>query len=126
MSSDTQEHESELTFHDRVLLWAEDTYGSENVESEAYQRETRRYVDILVHGPITDFAIELENDAKASIKGIGQASLYAATAGHRYVPIVIVPDDHVDQPDFDHINERTPVHIREFPRDFPDAEDYCA
>lgn len=121
---DTEEHETERTFHATVVAWAMDQYGEEEVFSKAYQGITRRYPDILINGPITDYAIEVENDADAAIKGIGQASLYAATAGHRYVPIVIVPDGHIAEPEFSHINQHTPVHMREFPRDFPHTDGY--
>lgn len=124
MTIEPEHHIPESEFHANVVAWCMDYFGDQQVFSKAYQGITRRYPDILIDGPMTDFACELENDAAAGIKGIGQASLYAATAGHRYVPIVIVPDDHVAEPEFSHVNEHTPVHIREFPNDFPGAAEY--
>lgn len=110
----TSDHESESTYHDRVYDYLVDQYGVDNVDSNVYLSETYRFVDIWVEGPVVDYAIEIENDFESAIEGIGQAALYAS---HEFdnpnvVPIVVLPPDHVAQPEADMLRE-SGIHIVE-------------
>lgn len=108
------DHESERTYHDRVYEYLVDHYGADNVETNVYLAETYRFVDIWVHGPVVDYAIEVENDFESAFEGVGQAALYAS---HEFdnpnvVPVVIVPPDHVAEPEVSMLRD-SGVHIVE-------------
>jgi hypothetical protein len=91
--------ESELTFHERVEADLKDHFGKEAVHSEVALPTTARRVDIMMETPhgAPDFAIEVENDWEACVKGHGQATLYAEQTGAR--PFVVVPEGHVEMPE---------------------------
>lgn len=91
-------HEPELSFRDRIVAYLQDHYGEENVEENKYLPEPYRFCDIWVEGPLVDYAIEVENDFDAAIKGVGQALIYAAEEENA-VPIVVVPPGHVEEPE---------------------------
>lgn len=93
-------HESEITYHEKVQKVLELHYGEENVEYEKFLSETHRFVDFWVEGPVVDLAIEVENDFEAALKGAGQSILYAAHELNA-VPVIILPPDHVEQPEAD-------------------------
>lgn len=93
-------HETEDAYHEKVKSILERSYGEENVEYEKYLPETRRFVDFWVEGPVVDLAIEVENDFEAALKGAGQSILYAAHELNA-VPVIILPPDHVEQPEAD-------------------------
>lgn len=100
-------HELEKTFGDRVEEHLVEHYGADNVEREKYLPEPYRFVDFWVSGPVVDLAIEVENDFESLMTGIGQAQLYAA---HRdAVPVVIVPEDHIDHPEMEMVKEQVQV-----------------
>lgn len=101
----------EPAFADYVEEYLVDEYGRDAVTREAYlyvRREGARdyvgFVDFLVDGPLTTWAIEVENDAdrKHVRQGVGQAVEYAAVGGEKYgerwTPAVIIPDHHDDSP----------------------------
>lgn len=111
-------HEPETAIDADVTEWFQTHFGSDHVETSPYQREINRYPDILVRGPVCDYAVEVENDRESVIHGVGQVLLYASTSD-RYVPLVVTPDDHVDARERYLFERTTPVHIREWPSDFP-------
>lgn len=103
---ETEEHEPERPFHQRVVEYFIEEYGAENVETDKYLGEAYRYADVWVEGPLVEFAVEIENDFEAVFKGIGQAELYAAHGSANTVPVVVVPPDHTDEPDVTMLRER--------------------
>lgn len=101
-------HESEETFQDRVVEYLEDEYGAENIEENKYLPDPYRFCDIWVEGPLVDYAIEVENDFDAAIKGVGQSLIYAAEEVNA-VPIVVLPANHVDEPEVSSLRRAVPV-----------------
>lgn len=101
-------HEPETPFRDRVAQYLAATYGEENVETDKYLSDPYRYVDIYVHGPLVDLAIEVESRFSAVLHGVGQAFIYAS-ASKDAVPVVVVPPGHVEEPEVDALRDRIPV-----------------
>lgn len=95
-------HESEKDFKHRVLEELGKIFDYKNVYEDVYLDETERFADAYVEGPFCDFAIEIENDFEAVFKGIGQSILYAKELDA--VPVVIVPEGHVENPEADILN----------------------
>jgi hypothetical protein len=116
----TSTHEPEDSFTDRIERQYRDRYGDDAVERDRYLDETGRYCDLWVQTPDVTLAIEVENDAESVITGVGQTELYAAH-DPRAVPVVIVPDDHIDQPEWLFYQQRTSVVCFEASDVFPDA-----
>lgn len=105
-------HESERPYHDCVVAWLKEEYGEDNVETDKYLRETGRYCDVWIDGPLAVLAVEIENDWEAVLKGIGQAHLYAAHETAGAVPMVITPPGHVEEPEVTLLRLRG-IHVRE-------------
>lgn len=101
-------HEEEAPFQDRVVKYLEDEYGNENIEENKYLPDPYRFCDIWVEGPVVDYAIEVENDFDAAITGVGQALIYAAEEVNA-VPIVVLPTDHVEEPEISSLRRAVPV-----------------
>lgn len=101
-------HETELTFHGRVVEYLRDEYGRENVESNKYLPDPYRFVDVWVEGPVAPLAIEIENDFESVIAGAGQALVYCAEETNA-IPVVIVPPGHVEEPEVSSLRRRLPV-----------------
>lgn len=101
-------HESERTFHEKVLEYLEGVYGEENVETNKYLSEARRYCDVWVETQLGILAIEIENDFEACFKGVGQAIVYAAHH-EEAMPMIIVPEDHVEEPERSMLARHVPI-----------------
>lgn len=86
-------HESERTFHLRVLAYLIDKYGRENVKSEKFLRDTYTFCDVWVDDGFVKLAIEIENDAPSVREGVGQALEYAGNETNAH-PMVVVPEGH--------------------------------
>lgn len=99
---------NERTFEDEVEILLNEVYGEDNVFRQYYYDESYRFADFYVRGPLFDMALELENDWEACIKGVGQALLYS---GHKKncIPVVVVPEGHVEQPEVDILREYLPI-----------------
>lgn len=107
-------HEPEDEFHARVERWLNRRYGATNVEHEPYQADVARYPDFVVEDDLATYYIEVENDADSVQAGVGQAVGYAAySEDPRAVPVVVIPSDHVPQPEADRIRTRSSVLIVE-------------
>lgn len=104
----TEEHESEWDFDDKVERYLVEHYGEENVEDNRRLEENDRIADFFVKGPLTTFAIEVENDFEACIKGTGQAIIYAHDR-MGVTPIVITPKDHIEYPEASALNEQATI-----------------
>lgn len=91
-------HESERDFSDKVRVWLEDEFGEDNVIGPQYLDETSRLADFWVFNGLTIYAIEVENDFEAAVKGFGQSWLYSF---HHPIatPIIILPEEHVQYPE---------------------------
>lgn len=100
-------HESEKSYSYRVRKFLEETYGKDNVHGNHYLSESVRYVDYYVEGPLANFAIEIENDFEACLKGTGQALIYAGEL--ECVPLIIVPPDHIERPEYEYLNEHVEI-----------------
>lgn len=99
---------SEKVYHEYVLDDLQDTFGSENVESERFLEETGRFCDIWIEaGPVV-LACELENDWEAVIKGVSQALLYAQH-DPRALPVVILPPGLVESPEKEMLENYVPI-----------------
>lgn len=105
-------HEPESEYTENVAEWLEDTFGEENVEANRYLEATGRYADYWVDLGAVSIAVEVENDWEAAIKGVGQASLYAAHAENVW-PLVVLPTGHVDEPESTYLSTSTPVAVIE-------------
>ena len=104
---------TELAFADEhVGPWLADLFGAENIEQEVYLDNSGRYADFWVDLGQFAIAVEVENDWEASVKGVGQAMLYAKHEQNVW-PLVVVPKGHIEQPEFDYLRERSPVAIVE-------------
>lgn len=106
--SESEDHEPEQSFYDRVEQFLETEYGAANVESDKFLPEPYRFADLWVETPLVDYAIEVENDFEAVLKGVGQVLIYAAEETNA-VPVIIVPPDHVDEPEVSALRRRVPV-----------------
>lgn len=96
-------HEPEKTFSYRVRKYLIDNYGKDNVHDNEFLPERYRWADYYVEGPITDFAIEIENDFDSCFKGVSQALVYAAEL--EATPLVIVPPGHIEEPERSDLNK---------------------
>lgn len=101
-------HESEDTFADHVEELLIQYYGEENVDRNHYLEETYRFADFWVDTGLVILAIEVENDFDSVLKGISQAYLYAAH-DKRALPLVVVPKDHVENPEIEMLREKAPI-----------------
>lgn len=97
-------HENERKFGDRIEEELNTRFGRTNVRREVYLQDTRRYADFLVEGELQDYAIEVENDWEACLKGVGQAILYANHFDN-CKPVVVVPKGHVEYPEVTKLRE---------------------
>jgi hypothetical protein len=96
-------HISERVFvDDFVVPWLEGYFDPGAIETE-YRLPSNRRADVFVRTPVGDFVFEAENDAGSFDVGAGQALGYAEELsrdlGVRPVPFLVVPDDHVEQPE---------------------------
>lgn len=105
-------HEYESEFHETVAAWLEANFGEANVTYEPRLPATGRVPDFWVRDDLCNYAVEVENDWEAVIKGVGQAVLYAAHSPNT-VAVVAVPPGHLEQPEASLIAERTSVVLRE-------------
>lgn len=105
-------HEEERPYHERLVEHLVTEYGEEHVETDVYLEETGRFCDVLVETPLVTLALEVENDWEAVIKGIGQATLYAAHYPEGAVPVVVTPPGHVEEPEVS-LLRRNGVLVRE-------------
>lgn len=114
-------HEPERTFEDHVEHELLGRFGAANVRRQPQLIATDRRPDFAVEGAFCEFLIELENDFESIWTGIGQATLYAA---HREntVPVVAVPEGHIEEPEAMLIRARTPVVLWEVEYE-PDADE---
>lgn len=91
-----------------VKPWLEDRFGEDNVLAEVRldgddsrvecHYDTDRRADFIVHGPVSTWAIEAENDAEAIYEGVTQALLYAQHHPE-WRPCVVTPPGHLDEPE---------------------------
>jgi len=75
-----------------------------DITQQVYQPGPYWYVDIVARGPLATFYIEVENDGDADTvrHGMMQAEGYAAAANDpRAIPVLIIPTDHAEHPDWD-------------------------
>lgn len=107
-------HESERTYSEKVEEYLISEYGEANVERNKHLSKTDRYVDFWVDGPVVALAIEVENNFEAVLKGTGQSILYAAHELNA-VPVIILPPDHVEQPEADMIRSNVALVEMETP-----------
>ncbi|MDY7082247.1 MAG: hypothetical protein SXQ77_07565, partial [Halobacteria archaeon] len=92
----------EAAFEEKVVARLREFYGPEMVKPQYRFEESGRVADILLHGPLASFAIEIENDWEAAIKGIGQAVVYASEVGP-IVPVVCLPRGHTEMPEAENV-----------------------
>jgi hypothetical protein len=101
-------HEYESAFHERVHAWLREAHPEAEVAHEHQYPATDRIADFLVRREWCTLAIEVENDANAVVKGVGQAMQYAAHHPNG-VPVVVTPAGHVDRPEMDLYASATPA-----------------
>jgi len=103
-------HVSETSLGDAVREALFDAFGVDTIEGQAHLDQTDRFADFIARRSGAQdivYAVEVENDAESLTTGVGQAQLYA---GHfaTGVPVVAIPENHVDQPEFDFLRDQTP------------------
>jgi len=111
-------HIYETEYGQRLLdYWLSEGYA---VRSNVYYSDTGRFADAIVVTDMAVFAIEVENDFEAALKGVSQAALYASSARREYEddprpvsPLVVLPAGHADRPEAERIREETGIHILE-------------
>lgn len=89
--------QTEQEFAQKVREFLIDVYGEENVHMEYYLGRSERLCDFFVRGPLTKFAIEVENNWEAVYGGAGQAIQYAQEIDA--VPVIVVPKGCVEEPE---------------------------
>lgn len=97
-----------MVFSEKVGEMLIEAYGRDNVEKEKYFSESKRYVDYWVSGPLVNLAVEVENDKPSLMVGAGQAIMYSGHSENT-VPVVVVPEGHVEYPEVEHIRRYVPV-----------------
>lgn len=96
----------ESEYRKLVLVWLEESF----VEIEANPTlESRRRPDFIAYTPFNSYVIEVENTFEDVFIGIGQATYYASETGH--TPVVVLPADNVEEPEFTYLreNDDTPL-----------------
>lgn len=101
-------HIYEDEFHRRAAKWLAEEYGAENVAHEVYLPDAWRYIDFVVQTPLGTFAIEAERSAENMIEGAGQSIMYAGSQ-NGYMPLVLVPHGHTEEPEVQWVRQRVPV-----------------
>lgn len=98
-------HTDERTFDRAVETWLHDTFPQARVDYQVTFADTNRRADFVVEQTTPDgsdslfYVVETEDDFAGLIESVGQALLYAAHFEHA-VPIIAVPQDHFQQPEF--------------------------
>lgn len=92
-------HVPEKGFTETVEAWLHERFGEENVESDAYLEATGRFSDYRVDAGYAVFHVEVENDFEAAFKGLGQSLVYAAHDPVS-IPMLILPEGHVEEPEW--------------------------
>lgn len=88
---------SEVEYRELVAAWLADNFV--DIEHEVYLSDTGRFVDFVVRTPFERYAIEVEEDFESLTTGIGQTEMYAAELDA--TPVVVIPADVIEQPEFD-------------------------
>lgn len=111
-------HSWESEFRREVVSWfIENGYG---VRSNVYLPTSQRFADLVIEDSFAVYAVELENDFEACLKGTSQAAIYAEGVQGDYpdrpvYPVVITPTGHVEEPERTGIETRTGIPIHEWP-----------
>jgi hypothetical protein len=90
-------HEDEITFSEKVRAELVAHFGKDNITEQKYLPETYRFADFYVEGKFMNYAIEVENDFEAVLKGIGQVLIYANELDA--VPVIVIPEGHIEEPE---------------------------
>lgn len=106
-------HAPENTLEAAVEQHVQAVLSPEDLAYQVHLPDTGReadFVAVQTTPPNTSnlvYAIEVENDWEAVMKGVGQALLYA---GHfdRGIPVVAFPEGHVEQPEYDDLRAQAP------------------
>lgn len=113
-------HEDEPTFFDRVETALREHYGDDNVTREEFLDERWRWCDLLVEtddeGTFIEpprYAVEVEDTSEAAIESVGQTAVYAE--GLDADPVLVVPEDHTEEPEMSDIEEQTEIRVVELP-----------
>lgn len=96
---------NEEDYHDLVRTWLYKNF--ENIYHEFYLPDSGRFVDFLVSTPFGGYVIEVEDTFEDVFDGIGQVTYYAAETG--YEPVVVLPADDIDEPEFTYLQENTDI-----------------
>lgn len=104
-------HVIERSFEDTVGRMLADEFSNVRKQPNTYISKTGRFPDFLAEGQMgMNFAIEIENDFESVFDAVGKAQTHAACG---YVPLVIVPVGHVDEPERTLLEKRSGVPIVE-------------
>lgn len=112
-------HVSEYDFSDVVQAWLEETFGQSTVDDYHHLSESDRIADFYVNLGRVGVVVEVENDFEAVVRGVGQSLLYGAHFPNAW-PLVVVPEGHIENPEFEYFRHRSPVAIVELPTDYVD------
>jgi len=119
LTTETNQHIAEREYHEAVEVYLRQHLT--NVTHEEHFPEANRFADFTgVSLPGEDgfgaawYAVEVENDFSTIYNGVGQALLYAGLSrtefGRENVsPLVILPDEGVEQPEVDVLREHVPI-----------------
>lgn len=88
----------ESRYHGLVEAWLAEAFA--DVEHEVVLPSGRR-PDFIAYTHWESYVIEVENGFDSIQEGIGQARMYASETGH--TPIVILPADDLQQPEYDNL-----------------------
>lgn len=91
---------SEKKYHELVAVWLYESFA--DVEHEITIASGNR-PDFIVSTPYEDYVVEVANDQKTIRMDMGQVIDYASELG--MTPIVVIPADAVEEPQFSRLNE---------------------
>lgn len=104
-------HEPEWSFSAVVGQWLEGQFPRADITKQQ-QLASGRIPDYVVELDGFHIAVEVENDWEGAIGGVGQAVLYAAHMENT-MPMVVVPEGHVEFPEAALLKQRTGVMVVE-------------
>jgi hypothetical protein len=113
-------HQSEVNFEDYVEQLFHEEFGPDSVHRQYFFEGTDARADFIVttSDGLPDLGVELENDAASVRAGSGQCVSYASEwnleTGHVTIPMLVVPDGHIDAPER-RVAENAGIVVREVP-----------
>lgn len=125
-------HLNELEGFDAACRdYLRDLFPGAEMDYQKYLPQSTRFIDFLVvrEMPGDDradayYVVETEDTFDGVVESIGQVQMYAGHFGFgaEVVPIILFPEGHVEQPEFDYLRGITNVLLQQVPPNYePDG-----